>query len=124
MTDIQNPDDIKKLVDGFYTKVRADDLLRPIFEDVAQVDWAHHLPIMYQFWEQLLFRTGGYRGAPWPKHAVLPVDCSHFERWLSLFGATVDEYFAGPVALTAKDYAQSIADTFQMRLGLLESKWA
>ena len=35
-----------------------------------------------------LLGTGTYRGAPFPKHAVLPVEKAHFDR--SLFLATVD----------------------------------
>jgi hemoglobin len=114
--DITNEDDIKTLVDSFYDKVNADELLAPIFNDVANVDWEHHLPTMYKFWSSLVLRTNTYRGAPWPKHAVLPVGGEHFKRWLTLFKQTVDEHFSGPKALEAKNAAASIADTFQNRL--------
>jgi hemoglobin len=114
--DITTEDDIKILVDSFYDKVNADALLSPIFNDVAQVDWQQHLPLLYQFWSTLLFRTNTYQGRPWPKHALLPVGVGHFDRWVSLFKATVDEYFSGPKATEAKNLAASIADTFQNRL--------
>ena len=48
---------------------------------------------MYGFWESMLFGTGNYQGAPFPKHAVLPVKQEHFERWLALFVETVNENF-------------------------------
>lgn len=118
-TDITTEDDIKLLVDSFYQKVNADHLLSPIFNDVAQVDWEEHLPTMYSFWSSLLFRSGKYRGYPWPKHAVLPVNAAHFARWLTLFKQTVDEHFAGPKAVEAKNLAASIADTFQNRMQLV-----
>jgi hemoglobin len=118
-TDITTEDDIKLLVDSFYQKVNADNLLSPIFNDVAQVDWEEHLPTMYSFWSSLLFRSGKYRGYPWPKHAVLPVNAAHFARWLTLFKQTVDEHFAGPKAVEAKNLAASIADTFQNRMQLV-----
>lgn len=108
--------DIKTLVDTFYEKVNADELLGPIFNDLAKVDWAEHLPTMYQFWGSLLLRQNSYRGQPWPKHAVLPVGSEHFARWLRLFKATVDELFIGEKAAEAKNVAASIADTFQNRM--------
>jgi hemoglobin len=80
--DISGEKDIKILVDSFYQKVDADEVLSPIFKEVAQVDWNEHLPVMYKFWSSLLFRSGTYQGQPWPKHAVLPVGAEHFNRWL------------------------------------------
>lgn len=115
--DIATEADVKTLVDSFYRKVGQDDLLSPIFNDVAEVDWQEHLPIMYRFWGSLLFRHGNYQGKPWPKHAVLPVNPAHFERWLALFKQTVDEHFEGLKAVEAKNLAASIADTFQNRFG-------
>jgi hemoglobin len=117
-TDITNETDIKTLVDSFYNKVNADELLSPIFNDFAHTDWEHHLPTMYSFWSSILFRTATYQGRPWPKHAVLPVNAAHFARWLSLFKQTVDEHFLGSKAQEAKNAAASIADTFQNRLQL------
>lgn len=117
--DISTDDDIKLLVDSFYQKVNTDELLSPIFNGLAQVNWSEHLPTMYNFWGSLLLHNNTYRGQPWPKHAVLPVNTAHFSRWLTLFKQTVDEHFAGPKALEAKNTAASIADTFQNRMQLL-----
>lgn len=118
MKDITTEADIKLLVDSFYERVGRDELLGPIFNDIARVDWEHHLPTMYSFWSTMLFRTGSYKGRPWPKHAPLPVNKEHFERWVSLFCQTVDALFDGPKAQEAKNFALSIADTFQTRLGI------
>ena len=117
--DISTEQDIKLLVDSFYEKVNQDELLSPIFNELARVDWAEHLPTMYKFWGSVLFRHSGYHGQPWPKHAVLPVNPAHFARWLGLFRQTVDEHFAGPKAVEAKNVAASIADTFQNRMQLV-----
>ena len=122
--DIATTEDIKGLVDAFYDKVRADELIGPIFDSVASFDWEAHLPAMYRFWETLLLGAGTYQGAPFPKHAVLPIQQAHFERWLSLFMATVSENFAGPKSEEAKDRAISIADTFARRMGLLADPFA
>jgi hemoglobin len=118
--DIQTEDDIRKLVVSFYGKVNKDDLLSPVFNDVANVNWEEHLPHLCRFWSTLLFRTMTFQGQPLPKHMALPVEKEHFTRWISLFVKTVDELFAGPKAEEAKGYARSIADTFQLRMGLIK----
>ena len=118
MNDIRTEEDIKALVDSFYDRVNRDEVLGPIFNQIAKVDWEHHLPKMYSFWSSMLFRTGEYKGQPWPKHAVLPLAKEQFERWVRLFCQTVDGLFEGPIAAEAKARALSIADTFQTRAGL------
>lgn len=120
MSDIETEADVRLLVDQFYGSIREDALLNPIFTDVAQVDWSHHLPKMYAFWNSMILGIPGYSGAPFPPHSVLPVDRSHFVRWLDLFKATVDTHFSGPRATRAKDAAASIAHTFAMRMGLID----
>lgn len=120
-TDIQTEDDIRKLVHTFYDKVNRDELLSPIFNDVAKVNWEEHLPLLCRFWSTLLFRTMTFEGRPFPKHIGLPVQREHFARWVSMFVATVDELFSGAKAEEAKNFARSIANTFQLRMGLIDS---
>ena len=121
MNDITTEDDIRTLVHSFYERVNQDELLAPVFNDVARVNWEEHLPLLCQFWSSVLFRTGGYRGHPFSKHAPLPVKPEHFDRWLALFTSTVDAHFQGPKAEEAKNFARSVADTFQRRMGLLDA---
>ncbi|HVU35908.1 MAG TPA: group III truncated hemoglobin [Opitutaceae bacterium] len=120
MKDITTPADVKELVDAFYGAIREDDLLNPIFTDVAQVDWAEHLPKMYAFWSGLVLGIPGYAGRPFPPHTVLPVRREHFVRWVELFHRTVDRTFAGPGAERAKNAAASIAHTFALRMGAID----
>lgn len=117
--DIRDEQDIKLLVDTFYAKVNEDDLLAPIFNNFANVDWEHHLPIMYNFWSSVLFGTMAYKGQPFPKHMRLPIDRQHFARWVALFTATTDELFEGERAKELKQKAMSIAQVFQMKMGLI-----
>jgi hemoglobin len=117
--DIETAQDVKRLVDTFYAKVNCDELLAPIFNETANVDWSTHLPAMDRFWESLLFGSDNYQGAPFPEHAVLPVQQAHFERWVILFAETVDENFAGPKSEDAKCRTMCIADTFARRMGVL-----
>ncbi|WP_242920826.1 group III truncated hemoglobin [Pontibacter liquoris] len=117
--DIANEADIKLLVDTFYDAVNQDELLAPIFNDLAQVNWAKHLPVMYKFWSSVLLGTMAYKGQPFPKHLVLPLEQLHFARWVSLFTRTVDDLFEGTKASEIKQKAGSIAYIFQMKMGLL-----
>ncbi|WP_207512511.1 group III truncated hemoglobin [Longitalea luteola] len=111
--DITNRADIQLLVDSFYNKVRADETIGYLFNDVARVNWEHHLPRMYDFWENILFQTGSFKGNPMVVHTQLhqksPLNKAHFDRWQQLFMATVDELFDGEKAEIIKQRARSIA---------------
>ena len=115
--DLACRDDIVRLVDGFYGRVRADDILRPIFDDVAHTDWERHLPKMYDFWETVLFGAAAFTGNPLAVHRALaarvPLGEREFGRWLSLFHQTVDMLFHGPRAEDTKMRATRIAAVMQ-----------
>jgi hemoglobin len=113
-------EDIIVLVDSFYAKVRQDELIGPIFNDVARVDWAEHLPKLYNFWSDLLLGTDEYHGRPFPPHMRLGLQIEHFERWLKLFLQTVDEHFVGIKALEAKQRALRIGQNFATNLQLID----
>lgn len=119
-SDIEGRAEIVTLVDAFYTKVRKDDLLGPIFDEVAKVDWSEHLPKLYNFWQTILFGDGGYRGNPMMAHFKLvvetPMDWPRFERWLALFHETVDEHFAGRRATQIKKAAADMAAVIHGRI--------
>ena len=117
---LETRDDIKLLVDTFYAKVRKDSLIGPIFADVAKVNWDEHLPKLYNFWADLLLGEDTYRGRPFPPHMKLNLIPSHFEQWLRLFVATVDENFVGLKAEEAKSRALRIARNFMINLNLLD----
>lgn len=116
LPDLETEADIVRLVDAFYARVNADELLRPIFNDVAQVDWASHLPTMYDFWSSVLLGTSRYKGRPMAKHFPLPIEAAHFRQWLALFHATVDSLFFGPKADEAKVKSQNIGAIFEHRM--------
>jgi hemoglobin len=116
MEDIIDIGSIKILVDDFYTKVRADNMLGAVFLDIIQDDWQPHLDKMYAFWNAALFGVPGFRGNPFAKHAPLPIDAAHFSRWLELFGETIDTHFEGTMANDAKKRAELMAVMFQHKL--------
>ncbi|HVX28621.1 MAG TPA: group III truncated hemoglobin [Parafilimonas sp.] len=119
-TDIENRADVELLINSFYDKVKEDDVIGFIFNDVAKVNWKHHLPVMYDFWENIIFFTNKYEGNPMIVHNNLNKRVSftkeHFQRWLQLFTGTVDELFEGKKANTAKEKAISIASIMQYKI--------
>lgn len=118
--DIQGREDIEQLMNSFYEKVRRDEVIGYIFNDVAKVDWEHHTPIICDFWENILFQTARFTGNPMVTHmklhALSPLTKSHFDRWIKLFTETVDEYFEGKNAELAKQRAVSIATMMQIKI--------
>ncbi len=118
--EIKTTEQIKELVDAFYTKVNANKLLSPVFNEEANVNWETHLPKMYKFWSTQLIGTADYTGRPFPPHMELSIGKAHFEQWLTLFVETIDENFIGDVAEMAKTKAKNIAAVFEYKLSLLE----
>ena len=114
-------EDIKKLVDTFYNKIREDELLGHIFNERIQDRWPQHLEKMYTFWQTLLLDERTYFGSPFPAHASLPVSAKHFKRWMELFTQTVDELFAGEKATEAKWRAEKMADIFESKIEFYKS---
>lgn len=114
--DIENINDIKKMVNTFYGKVRKDELIGPIFNEKIQNHWDEHLSKLHSFWQGILLGERTYFGHPFPPHAQLPIGKEHFDRWLSLFTETVDALFTGPVANEAKSRAYNISEIFQGKL--------
>ena len=113
-TDILNKDDIKLLVDKFYDKVKTNELLGNVFDNVMQINWEKHLPKMYDFWEYILFHKGNYNGRPFPPHLnvneKVTLTDNHFGNWITLFDYTVDENFEGKNATLIKIKARNIKE--------------
>ena len=120
--DIITSEDIKTLVDAFYEKVRRDELLSPIFNGRIQNRWPQHLEKMYSFWQTVLINKPTYSGSPFPPHAQLPINRSHFEKWIELFISTIDELFKGDKSTEAKWRAGKMAEMFQNKIEYYRDK--
>ena len=117
MRDIESIEDIKLFVNGFYEKVQNDELLGPVFASkIEDGNWQPHLDKMYAFWKTVLFHEAGYKGSPYMKHHPLPINPSHFERWLKLFNETIDALFEGALADDAKRRVESMAQLFMAKM--------
>jgi hemoglobin len=108
--------DIKLLVDTFYERIRHHQLLAPVFNERIQDKWPEHLEKMYRFWQTVLLYEHTYLGSPFPPHAQLPVDHTHFAAWMALFTKTVDELFTGLKAEEAKWRAGKMAELFEAKI--------
>lgn len=117
---ITDREDIMLLINSFYDKVKGDDVIGHIFNEIARVNWDTHLPVMYDFWEQLLLNSTNYgRNAMAPHFALnqrVPLEPVHFDRWLLLFEGTVTELFTGERADLAISRARSIRDIMQFKM--------
>ena len=123
--DIQDIHDIKQLVDTFYQLVVADDVIGYFFTRVVKLDFDHHLPIMYSFWETVLLAKASYKGNPVVKHVELhqkaPLKEYQFDRWLALWNATIDELFEGKVAEQAKAKADTMKQLMLAKIRFMEN---
>jgi hemoglobin len=120
--DIEERADIESLILAFYTKIRTDDLLAYIFDDVARVNWEEHLPIITDFWDTILLQANSYRRNALKLHMDLnqkvALEKKHFDQWLHLFYETVDAMFEGERAELAKQRATGIATVMQIKISI------
>ncbi|MFC6266795.1 group III truncated hemoglobin [Frigoriflavimonas asaccharolytica] len=120
MKNLETREDVEFLVNTFYEKVGKDETIGFFFNDVAKVNWDSHLPKMYQFWETLLFGKASYKGNPMAKHFPInelqAMEKHHFDHWLQLWTATVDENFEGENAEAAKTKASNIANLMAYKM--------
>lgn len=114
--DITTFEDIKLLVDTFYSKVQKDEFIGPIFNEKISNRWPEHLEKMYRFWQTILLEEHTYSGSPFPPHKQLPVAKEHFDRWMEIFTATTDSLFVGPLAEEAKLRAKNMAEMFNYKI--------
>ena len=118
--DIETRADCERLVRAFYGRALEDPIIGWIFVDVAKLDLEAHVPVIASFWETILLGAQTYGGGAFRPHAALHAKvrlrAGHFQRWLALWRATVDELFEGPRAELAKAHAERVALAFHRRL--------
>ena len=122
--DLDSRAQIHDLVVGFYREVVLDDLLGPVFEEVAEVDWSLHIPKLIDYWCRVLLGHPGYEG-----HILAPHQDVHergpfrpelFDRWYRLFTASIDGGWEGPIADRAKTHAARMGATLARRILAVE----
>ena len=124
LTDIESREDIERLMGEFYRRMFKDEVMGPIFLDVAKMDLEKHIPIISDFWELQLFQKSGYRGGMMMVHFRLHnlmadaggLEHHHFMRWLDFWYETLDALFEGPRATWAKTVASRIGRNMSQRI--------
>ena len=117
--DIENAEDINKLVLSFYKKVLPDPIIGFIFTDIMQIDLNDHLPKIARFWHKILLpqtlEGKTYKGRTFEIHQHINTQCElneqHFQHWVFLFSQTVAELYSGPLADIAITRAAAIAQS-------------
>lgn len=111
---------IHDLVVGFYREIVFDELLEPVFGEVAEVDWALHIPKLIDYWCRVLLRQPGYEGSILEAHQhvydLRPLRIEHFDCWYGLWIECVDARWQGPRADLAKEHAARIGKTLARQL--------
>jgi hemoglobin len=120
MKDIETRADIERLIIAFYSRVKVDDTIGFIFNEVVKMNWEEHIPVIVDFWESILLDNPVYKKNAMEVHyhlnRLVPLQAAHFNRWLSLFNTAVDELYTGRVALLAKKRGKSIADVMLFKM--------
>lgn len=111
---------IRKLVAAFYTRVRTDDLIGPMYPDG---DWEGAESRLADF---LVFRFGGddkyirERGHPRlrMRHGPFAIGIAERDRWLELMNEAMDETgVPGSIRLELKMFFEQVADFMRNRDG-------
>lgn len=115
-SDLETRADIDALMRIFYERAMSDPEIGHFFTEVVHLDLEHHLPVIGDFWESVLFGTGVYakhRRNPLQVHGEIDekraLEPQHFRRWLAIFTRCVDELFEGRRAEFAKMRGHAIA---------------
>lgn len=106
---------IGELVESFYTAVRADPLLAPVFEASIDGHWPQHLERMTDFWCTVMLGSRSFRGNVMERHLALSgIGDAHFERWLALWQQHTERGFEPEAAARLQVVAHGIARMIQL----------
>jgi len=123
--DLEPGEPVQRLVNTFYEAAKQDAVLGPVFNVIIGDDWSAHLPVMYTFWDSVVFGLGGYKGQAVGKHIEIDrrmrLEEAHFERWISLWNATVDRLYAGPNADLARTKANLMLQLIKFKVDYARS---
>jgi hemoglobin len=118
--DLTGRNEVHRLVVDFYREVVFDELLEPVFGEVAEVDWAAHLPTLVDYWCRIL------HGTPTPPFAVMATHRhlhsmralrpEHCDRWYELWVDRVEAGWSGPYADKAVHHAAALMSGMARRV--------
>ncbi|MGH7048353.1 MAG: group III truncated hemoglobin [Stellaceae bacterium] len=108
---------VAALLGCFYTKIRRDPVLAPIYSETLGERWDIHVATMHKFWCSALRLKPGYRGDMLAVHQTIGrLKPSLFPRWLARFREAVAECFAEAPASVIDDRARKTARNLETAL--------
>jgi hemoglobin len=109
---------IAALLDVFYTRVRADPELGPVFaRAIGDDEWPAHIATIQDFWSAVMLKSGRYKGNPFQVHKeVEGISPRLFGRWLALFDESCREMLPPDLAEAMHSRAIQIADSLKAGL--------
>lgn len=119
--DLQNREDVYRLVSSFYKKVRQNPEIGYFFNQVIK-DWDEHLDKLTDFWESHLFGKAIYYGNPKKAHIEVDqrnneqISSYHFGVWLNMWFETIDELYEGERAERAKTNARKMSSNLYLKM--------
>ena len=124
--DLTSRENIKLIITKFYDKLLVDKMMLPFFIEILEKNQLeHHLDIITDFWNDILFDTITYQNNVLQKHmdkdAFVKFQKEHFLIWVSYFEATIDTYFEGQTAQHMKSRAVSIATVMKLKMNIFKN---
>lgn len=119
--DIKNRADIFLIVDEFYKRIRKDEEIGWIFNEMIK-DWDAHLSKITDFWNMHLFKANAYFGNPIEAHNRVDVFADYkitphdFGTWLYYWINVINEHFEGEYAEMLKFKARKMQTIFFIKM--------
>lgn len=109
--------ELPSLLAAFYSRVRADQVLGPVFESAVE-DRPAYLGRLADFWSSVMLATGRYKGQPVAAHLAHAdrITPATFDRWLVLWEQCTNESLPKPAALAMQKKAEHIAQSLSLAL--------
>ena len=108
---------IHSFVTAFYSTVRENPVIGPIFDDAIGDHWDQHFETLTDFWMTVLLGVHVYKGNPFLVHRQLPdLKNEHFDIWLGIFEKVAHEKLYPDMATIAVEKAGRIATSLRQGL--------
>jgi hemoglobin len=111
---------LEQLVRNFYATARHDEVIGYLFDGVT--DWEKHIAKITTFWSSVSLLTGRYHGQPLVAHLPLPLEPSHFARWLVKFEQTARDTCSPAGADYLMEKAHRIAKSLEIGVAVSRSE--
>ena len=116
--------EIDRVVTAFYARIRADDVLGPVFISrlgTSERLWRPHEAKIAAFWRNAILFERAYSGNPMQVHKAVPeIEPAHFALWLSLFDEVLDQELEPATAKSFSALAHRIGRG--LRMGIQEAR--